>query len=448
MSTKFDLPKVLIFGQPFNNHTGGGITLSNLFMGWPMDRIAVTYLGHGLINVTTNVCDTYYQLGSEEHKWIFPFNLIQRKFRSGLKAFGEVNKTSIDSIKKGLRYRFINSYFYPVLHWLGLFHIASEIKVSESLKRWLRVFNPEILYLQVSTREEIIFATNLIEFLKIASVIHIMDDWPSTISDRGLFKDFWNRKIDREFRRLLGKIDFHMSISDAMAAEYEKRYGHKFIPFHNPIETKKWESFQKKEYKINNNYVKVLYSGRIGDKGIAFSLTEVAEAIDSMNKDGLTVKFHIQTVTQSEWILKLLKKYKCVVFNDYAEYTEIPGIFSDADILVLANDFSSEGIRYLKLSMPTKASEYMISGTPVLVYASPDTAVSKFFRENNCGYCIEKQGPAEIRYGLSLLIGNESLRKKLGSNAKIVAKSRFDSQNVRNDFQNILIDLKKNNVHL
>jgi len=227
-----------------------------------------------------------------------------------------------------------------------------------------------------------------------------------------------------------------------MAAEYERRYGHKFVPFHNPIETEKWESFQRKEYKINRNYVKVLYSGRIGDKGIAFSLTEVAEAIDSMNTDGLIVRFHIQTATKTEWILDLLKKFKSVVFNNYAEYSQIPGIFSDADILVLANDFSSAGIRYLKLSMPTKASEYMISGTPVLVYASPETAVSKFFSENDCGYCIEKQGTAEIRNGLSVLIENEDLRRKLGNNAKMVARRRFDSQNVRNDFQNLLINLK------
>ncbi len=80
-------PRVLIFGQPFNNFTGGGITLTNLFKGWPKDKIAVTYLGHGLQSVTTDVCDIYYQLGKDEHKWKFPFNLIQRKFPSGLKSF-------------------------------------------------------------------------------------------------------------------------------------------------------------------------------------------------------------------------------------------------------------------------------------------------------------------------------------------------------------------------
>jgi len=441
LHTDFNPPKVLIFGQPFNNHTGGGITLSNLFKGWPKDKIAVTYLGHGLINVTTDVCDTYYQLGSEEHKWIFPFNLIQKNFRSGIKILGSGPKSQINSIQKGFRFRFVNKVFYPVLRWFGLFYVASKIRVSDSLKIWLNDYKPEILYLQVSTREDILFSSDLIDHLKIPSAIHIMDDWPSTISNRGLFKHFWNRKIDNEFRKLLNKINFHMSISDAMSDEYEKRYGQKFVPFHNPIETKIWESHQKNVFDINRNYVKVLYSGRIGDKGIAVSLTEIAEAIDSINSESLNVRFHIQTATKTEWILDLLKRYKSVVFNDYAEYSDIPRIFSEADILVLANDFSSEGIRYLKLSMPTKASEYMISGAPVLVYASPETAVSKFFRENQCGYCVEKEGTEEIKKGLSFLIEDEDLRRNISDNAKMIAKRRFDSQNVRNDFQKILQDL-------
>jgi len=41
-------PKILIFGQPFNTYSGGGITLTNLFRGWPKDRIAVASTGHVL----------------------------------------------------------------------------------------------------------------------------------------------------------------------------------------------------------------------------------------------------------------------------------------------------------------------------------------------------------------------------------------------------------------
>ena len=78
-------PKVLIIGQPFNNDTGGGITLSNLFNGWDREKIAVACSGYLLLdNIDTEVCNTYYQLGHKEYKWIFPFNYLQRKYYSGL----------------------------------------------------------------------------------------------------------------------------------------------------------------------------------------------------------------------------------------------------------------------------------------------------------------------------------------------------------------------------
>lgn len=79
--------KALIFGQFFNNRHGGSLTLTNLVKGWPKDKIPVAFIGHGLINVTTDIFVTYYQLGCDEHKWIFPFNFIQRKFSSGHKIF-------------------------------------------------------------------------------------------------------------------------------------------------------------------------------------------------------------------------------------------------------------------------------------------------------------------------------------------------------------------------
>ena len=51
--------RILILGQSFNTTTGGGITLSNLFYGWPKDKIAVVGTGHVLNYVTTNICDAY-----------------------------------------------------------------------------------------------------------------------------------------------------------------------------------------------------------------------------------------------------------------------------------------------------------------------------------------------------------------------------------------------------
>jgi glycosyltransferase involved in cell wall biosynthesis len=442
-------PKILIFGQPFNNYSGGGITLTNLFKGWPKDKIAVTYIGHGLMNVTKDVCDLYYQLGKEEHKWKFPFNLIQREFPSGIKTFDEKKENPVNIIQKTLRYRIVNTYFYPFIRWIGLFHSLTTISISQRFEKWLEEFNPEILYLQVAARDEIIFAKELIDYLKIPSVIHVMDDWPTTISNKGLFKNYWSKKIDMEFKSLLDKVDLYLSISDAMSEEYQRRYHKKFIPFHNPIEVELWAPYTKKDFTINKEYVTVLCSGRIGTNGIAESLMEVASAIDSMNNGEVNVRLHIQTPTKNKRILNQLGKYKCIVFNPFAEYKQIPKIFSDADILLLSNDFSALGVKYLRLSMPTKASEYMISGAPIMVYTSDQAAVSKFFSLNECGYCVTSQSKKEIVDAFRYIINNEEYRKKISSNAVNLARARFDAGIVRDEFQKLLVNLikKDKNVH-
>lgn len=434
-------PRVLIFGQPFNNFSGGGITLTNLFKGWPKDKIAVTYIGHGLLNVTTDVCDTYYQLGKEEHKWKFPFNLMQRKFPSGLKSFEDKKEVPVNSIQEGLRYKVVNNFFYPFLRWIGVFHFSSTISISKRFKNWLLEFNPEILYLQIAVRNEIKFAEELINQLKIPSVIHLMDDWPSTISASGLFNKHWSAKIDKEFKELLNQVDLHLSISDAMSEEYKKRYNKKFVPFHNPIDIDLWSPYSKRNFTIDKKHVNLLYSGRIGDNGIAESVIEVASAIDFMNDNELSIKLHIQTPTKKGDILNLLKNFKCVILNPFADYSQIPAIFSNADILLLASDFSTYGVRYLRFSMPTKASEYMISGTPVMVYTPDIVAVSKFFSRNECGYCITKESKDEIINGIRYLINNEEYRKKISFNAVNLAKERFDAIKVRAEFQKLIINL-------
>jgi glycosyltransferase involved in cell wall biosynthesis len=431
------LPKVLIIGQPFNNKHGGGITLSNLFKGWDKDKIAVAATGHMMYNVTTDVCNIYYQLGIDEHKWRFPFNLVQKKFPSGLISFDNGSGKYGTQNKKGFRYFLVNKVFYPVLEWVGLFHSFSTTKISAGFKEWLREFDPDILYFQVSSRDTILFAYDLEEYLKIPSAIHIMDDWPSSISRKGPLKRYWSRKIEREFKRLLAQVDLCLSISNAMSSEYLKRYNRTFIPFHNPIEVNVWKPYSKTDVSITGDHVKILYSGRIGP-GITDSLLEVAAAIDSLNSAGEMIKLYIQSASNNQELINKLQKYDCIIINPVTDYSNLPKVFSDADILIIVNDFDRKGIEFLRYSMPTKASEYMISGTPVLVYAHSEIAVSKFFDNNECGFCVTQQNPHELKKAIRQLIHEGPLRKELSSNAIRLATELFDANKVREDFQQLL----------
>ncbi|MBE0674153.1 MAG: glycosyltransferase [Bacteroidales bacterium] len=430
-------PKILIFSQPFSTLSGGGITLTNLYSEWPEDKLAVISYPHMLSQISTEHCKTYYQLGYEELHWTFPFSLIKEKHRSGLINAIPIEAGPSKKTSNSIRNIISTSLLNPLLKWLGLVHAISILQISDRMAAWLDKYAPDLLYFQISNRESIRFALELIEFLKIPSVIHMMDDWPSTLCSKCVLKFYWGTKIDKEFRRLLNKVDLHLSICDEMSSEYNGRYGHHFIPFHNTIDLGKWSTFIRKDISPNNGSKIILFSGRIGT-GIKQSLFELADAVDKVRARGIDARLHIQSPKIDSSLAGKLNQYNSVVINPIIEYSDIPRLYATADILVIANDFSQSGVQFLRYSMPTKAPEYLISGTPILVYASSETALYKLFHSNKLGHCVVSQEQEELSAGIKLLLSDLEYRKTLSKNAVAFAVENFDSRKVRSQFQNLL----------
>jgi len=431
------LPKVLIINQPFNNHTGGGITLSNLFSGWERDKLAVACSGYLLSdNIDTHVCNTYYQLGFEERKWIFPLNYFKRKYYSGLIKFDSKRIQNLTIKKSRLRERIIKDYIYPFLEYFGLFNYISKTILSSNLCNWLNDFNPDVIYAQASSREEVLFCLALHSYLKKPLIFHMMDDWPSTIGKKGILKNFWRKKIDHEFRILLHHANVLMSISDYMAYEYKIRYGKDFITFHNPININFWKKYQKTTYKLSDSPI-ILYAGRIG-LGIETSLISIAKAIEKINQDlEISIKLVLQTQQKPLWI----NDYKNVVHSTFVPYDELPKVFSECDFLILPYDFNQSALNFIKYSMPTKAPEYMASGTPIIVFAPEITAIVEYAKKYKWAKVISKNDINHLTTSIKDLIQNKTERQKFSQNAIQIAEKNHNSIDVTNHFKAIVCSL-------
>jgi len=431
------LPKVLIIGQPFNTNTGGGITISNLFNGWDREKLAVTCSAYLLLdNIDTAVCNTYYQLGNKEHKWRFPFNFLQRKYPSGLIKFDEKRIQDLTVAKSELRVKIIKKFFNPLLEYLGLFHYIIKTGLSEEICQWLKDFNPDIIYAQTATRDDILFCQAVHSCLKKPMIFHMMDDWPSTISSRGPFKNYWHKKIDYEFRELLDQTSVLMSISHEMAREYKIRYERDFITFHNTIDLDFWKQWQKRSYELSENPT-ILYAGRIG-LSIESSLELIVRAIEKINEElKISIKVILQTKDKPVWA----GSYKSVVYNSFVSYNDLPKVFSEADFLLLPYDFTPESIKYIRYSMPTKAPEYMVSGTPVIIFAPEDTAVVKYAREDEWAEVITENSADAITRSIKRLIQNKELRQRIARNAIRTAAQNHNSTDIRNKFKEVIISV-------
>lgn len=437
-----DYPKVLLIGQTFNYTSGSGITKANLFKGWPVDRIAVATFERVVENV---ICKNYYQIGYRELKRPWPFNYLQKKIESGpvdVKNLWTENGSTINTVanlnnrSRNRNNILLGRVYNFFLHFLGIYNKVFVSKISNEFLKWLNDFKPDIIYDQLSSLASIRFLSQLHHITKIPVAIHIMDDWMSTINKYGLFYFYWKKVIDKEFNNLLNEASVLMSICREMSDEYEKRYKKKFLPFHNPIELDRWTRNSKTRWDFSKPF-KILYSGRIG-RGTLSSVVSIAKAVDVLADEGYEVVFQIQSTPAADQFMSKIRRFKNTAINTPLAYNELPEKLSSMDMLVLPMDFDAESLRFIRLSMPTKTSEYMATGTPILVYAPECTALSKYAGRERWGYVVTEKKVKLLVDAIKLLYSDESLRRKIGTRAKELARINHDADRVREDFKKAL----------
>lgn len=430
-------PKILIVGQTFNKRTGGGITMTNLFAGWPKERLAVASNENLRADIDISVCRILYQLGYNGKLHPFPLNIILPKIQCGLVDIPDsMTKGNTNMPVLSGKYARIYDMLRRLLHFFGLFNVLYKLRMTPEFSAWLKEYNPDIIYSQLSTLELIRFVNDIHELTGKPVAIHMMDDWPMTIARSGLMSTYWKETIDREFRALVNKSAILLSISQEMSDEYKKRYGREFKAFHNPIDIIFWKGHQRKTYALKNDPT-VLYAGRIGT-GIQQSLETTAMAIDEVNKKlGISIKFVVQTESSPAWI----GKYSCACYRPQVPYSELPKVFSDADILVLPYDFSRESVRFIQFSMPTKAPEYMVSGTPVIVCAPAETAIVKNAIRNRWAKIVTDNSIEKLSAAIGELIQHREEREMTAKNAIAFAENNFNAEKVRASFQRAFAEL-------
>jgi len=425
-------PKVLIIGETFDKTSGGGITLSNLFFNWPKDKIAVASNANLSDNVDNSVCETYYQLGYNDKLHPFPLNILLPKIKCGLiySKKSEINTAPNTDVPKG-KFKHIYKFLYATLNFLGIYNFIYKLKITPDFKAWIDEYNPDIIYSQLSTLEMIRFIDDVHEYTKKPIAIHIMDDWPSTISKIGPLYFYWKHVIDKEFRTLLDKSSILMSICQSMSDEYLERYNHNFEPFHNPINIDYWLPFSKNNWDKKEEF-RILYAGRVGH-GIKKSIAKVSEVVMFLNQTGYNITFEIQT-QDNESINEIFSNHGTKWIKPL-KYSDLPKRFSEADILLLPEDFDKKSVSFLKFSMPTKASEYMISGTPILVFADKRTAIAQYASKENWAYVVTENTNSVLSNAITDLYLKDELRKNIGERAKEVAMQNENAEIVRDNFR-------------
>lgn len=428
-------PRLLFLtAAAFNKVTGGGVTFTNLFAGWPQDRIATVH--NDMTPVSMDVCTRYYRLGvGEIHKrgllrYLKPTPLSESSCHAhSVATRRSILRTMAMSAKAVL---FGNA-------------VPDAGRLTPELESWVATYKPDVLYTILGTNAMMDLAKALCERFNIPLVIHLMDDWPSVTYRGGLLAWFSRRRMQKSLQHLIRIADTRMAICEDMASEYERRYGAPFLSFQNAIDVKKWQAHVKRRLVIEKQ-ARLLYIGSILPEAQLDALTDCCVAVAKLRSEGMDVVLDIySTLSYAQRYREQLVVDDAIRLHDaITEDEEVFRRLAEADILLLPVNFDSKTVRYIRYSMPTKVPAYLSSGTPILVYGSADTAQVKYAQKAGWGHVVSERGQVRVATAIRKLASDIDLRERLSCAARAAALKNHDASRVCVLFQTALRECVRN----
>lgn len=424
-------PRVLLVGGGFNQVSGTGITLSNLFHGWPAENLAVIHNSpYG--NDPSRARDFWLKM--EFSVSGLPYRK-EWKTRSEIRAAGEpgisCNKASamLSRGREGLR---------NALEFLGVTGLVRHFPLDQELIRFVEEFSPDVCYTLLGDIPIATLFEKLLDEFSLPSVVHIMDDYPSTLYQSGVFAGIVREKMHAQLRRIFSRATICLGISDAMCDEYRARYGQEFLPFHNPVDLSVWKGdITVNRYSKKQSYT-ITYSGRVGVSCLS-SIRDVFEVVKGWNDQqvALTFDIYVNDIHQALSDAPFLKEAHPNIHVSEAPRSAaaIAGILQRSDILLLPVDFDRESIKYIRLSMPTKVPAYMATGVPILVYGPVEVASVQYAKRQEWGYVVDEQAPDSLRKAILQLCLDKALRSALSHRAQHLAVMNYEAAVVREQFR-------------
>jgi len=405
-----EYPKTLIICAGISETGELTATIKNLFFGWPIEKLLM--VGYDYSGASSKYFgDSYVLRRSPSPK---KKNLISGWFRN-------LNRIKM-TFKAQRNMRLIRD--NPI-----------DPKTFEDLLDWIDDKKPDVVYGMIgASLSNIPYVISLMEVTKKPFVLHIADDWIRR-DFFGLLGLKYNRFLNDRFSHMLNKAASVLCISQAMADEYSFRYNVKAHVFHNPVPNTVWNTVSLP----SNETIRIMYFGsveRYHQDGILLLNTAIME----LSRLGICAEGVVIGKIKGKEFSKMIKKLRNIHFWGYVEYHKLPEMVSKADILFMPFSFK-KSLQNVRLSMPTKLTEYMFCPQPIIVLAPEQTALMKFAIKERFAYCITRNKSKLMAKAIQELASNPILRSRLSERARDVATKGFTTDKVCPRFQKVLGDL-------
>jgi hypothetical protein len=312
--------------------------------------------------------------------------------------------------------------------------------ISNDLADWLHEFKPDVIYCSPTDLASISLVEKIANLSGASIIIHVYDDWPSIVGDGGILEEFYGKKTTQALVHLLKRSVYRFAICEEMAAEFEQRYGMEFLSFHNCPDALVWLNKNSTASSIKSKFVfrfigEIYYNGNVG------VLRELSLAIAYLQRIGIDASLEIfSNVGTVNEFRKEFNITNTVSINKVPDDSqEVASLYASADGLIMAYDFDDYSAGRFRFSMPTKFPTYLLSGTPVVLYAPENLAITQRAISQGIAYVIHQHMSVEqLSNRLAAFIGDRQLRINMASKGQQYALDHLIAGVMRPQFHKVL----------
>ncbi|MGC5286528.1 glycosyl transferase family 1 [Micromonospora sp. DT231] len=441
-----EYPRVLVVSAAvFDRSTGTGITLSNLFTGWPSERLAQLYAedrAPGPDAVGTFARFAPRNAPVEYHlfrQWERVRGPVRAVVRGAAGSPGVPGSAGAPGATGPARDPGPGPVRARLRTQLRAFVDLSPVRVPEDVRRWLREQRPDVIYTTLGSIRMMRLAVAAAQECRVPLVPHFMDDWPTTLYAGGQVLGLPRLAVRAGFRDVLRHASYGMGISPAMAREFERRYRLPFAAFGNCVDAADFaDPDRPAPDRPAGAPVELVYVGGLHlDRWR--SLRRVGEAVVRLAAQGTPARLTVHApATDLARYAGAFTGLPAVRLGRSLASAEVAGALRRADVLVHVESFAAEHRRYTRYSLSTKIPQYLASGRPILGFGPAELASMAHLAAADAGAVVGDDDPAALVGALTPLCADAGLRARLGSRGLAYAVRHHRADQVAARFAEVL----------
>lgn len=414
--------------------TNNGLLFRSLFNSWPKNNISQIYNSGS--NDDEGFWGNYYKLNQNDRRLgKLYLKLYQNNEISTIKINSNFHLQKLSF--KGRLIQFSKRFFIKT----GIYELIFYPRLSNELKNWLDEVKPDIILAQGYSITFTKLPLLIKKYTGAKLAFFTTDDWPKYLyygyhGELKILSFLPNIYLKKLTKKFMDEVNIPIAFGYPMQVEYTKRYGkefHSIIHADNPL---RFNTVPKRL--TEENVFSIVTIGSFNKYRLPL-LADLNKSCQVLNSKG--IKSQVQVISDaidSDGYAELELMDYVRIYNDPGS-DNLPALLKGADLLILIETFDFHRAKAIELSISTKAHLYMFSRVPIILYSHPITGISKYAKEYNWAYIVNKRDEKELTDAIEVLLTDNNKRQYLIENAYNVAMNKHNVIETEKKLHNILL---------